>query len=134
MSFSDAVAQLGTPIRLWVLWLSIMMIAAPVLLAIWRETRRIAVITGCATVLIIAGMQVLYSAVGMVRLLGIVHVVIWGPLFVWLALRLRRGGIRPAPRSVLLLFLATIGVSLVFDIADVLRWIAGERAPMVPAA
>jgi len=132
MSFAEAVQTMAVPLRLWVLWLTVAMVATPLLLLIFRATRRDAAIVLASTVAVMVSMQVLYQAVGFVRLLGLPHVVIWGPLAVWLASRLRNAALpRPAP-VVIGVFLLTIGVSLVFDVIDVARWVAGDRASMLP--
>ncbi len=70
----------------------------------------------------------LYATVGFVRLLGVVHVVLWTPLAFYLwrqrdAWRMRE---TLAGKWVALLFV-TIVVSLAFDYADVIRYLAGER-------
>jgi len=133
MSFADAVQTMPVPLRLWVLWLTVAMVAAPVLLLPFRAARRDGVIVLASTVAVMVSMQALYGAVGFVRLLGLPHVVIWGPLAAWLAFRLRDGALPPPARAVMLVFLLTIGVSLVFDVIDVARWLAGDRASMAPA-
>jgi hypothetical protein len=133
MSFSEAVSQMPAPIRLWVLWLTIAMIVTPVLLAPWRATRRDAVIIAVASMFVIAGMYALHATAGFVRLLGLVHVVVWTPLAVHLARRLRRGRQPITPRIVTGIFLVSICLSLVFDYVDVARWLLGDRAPMVAA-
>lgn len=133
-AFSEAVATLDWPIRLWVLWLTIAMVAAPLLLLIWRETRMTGLIVLASTVAVMVLMQVFFRQVGFVRLLGLPHLIVWGPLAVYLWLRLRGGIAARAPRAVLVVFLASILVSLAFDLADVIRYALGERASMAAGA
>ncbi|WP_101067882.1 hypothetical protein [Roseovarius salinarum] len=132
MSFSDAVQQMPPQLRIWVLWLTFAMIAAPLVLLCFRQTRRDGAVVLAASFAVITAMQLLYQAVGFTRLLGLAHVLIWGPLAVYLALRLRQGVVPRLPRAVIAVFLVTIGVSLVFDVVDVVRYLAGDRAPLVP--
>lgn len=81
-----------------------------------------------AMALAFPSMMALHAAVGMVRLLGIVHIVFWTPLAVYLWRR--RGSWRVkdtlAGKWLALLF-ATILVSLVFDYTDVVRYLLGDR-------
>lgn len=130
MSFSDAVTTLPEALRLWVLWLTLMMIAAPAVALVFRATRGAGLVLLATNAAVALAMHLLYAEVGFVRLLGLPHVVIWTPLAVWLALRLRRPGTPGVPRAVLAVFLVSIVVSLVFDYADVIRWLAGDQAPM----
>lgn len=132
MSFADAVATQGPVIRLWVLWLTVIMLATPAVLLFFRATRRDAVVVLTATLATIVSMQWLYGEMGFVRLLGLPHVVIWTPLAVYLVLRLIQGGLPALPRIAIKVFLASILVSLVFDYIDVIRWLLGERGSMLP--
>lgn len=132
MTFAEAVATLPDALRLWVLWLTVAMAATPLLLLIWRETRRLGAVIAAANVLVAVAMHALHAQIGFVRLLGLPHVAVWTPLL-WLCVaRLRRGVAAPVPRGALAVFAASIAVSLVFDYVDVARWLAGERAPMTP--
>lgn len=76
-------------------------------------------------------MMWLYDQVGYVRLLGIVHVVIWTPLAIYLWQRLKNAEIVVPFRQIIWVFLATMVVSLAFDYADVVRYLLGERGSMV---
>ena len=133
MSFPDAVATQPDALRLWVLWLSVVMIAAPLVLLAWRATRRDGMVTLGAAVAVITGMQALYAQVGFVRLLGLPHVLIWTPLALYLAVRLRQGDLPRVPRVAMVILLASIGVSLVFDWIDVARYLLlGQRESLIP--
>ena len=79
-------------------------------------------------------MMWMHSQMGMVRLLGIVHVVIWTPLVVYFWKRLQAGGMNRVVTIAMWTVMATMVVALVFDYYDVLRWIFGNRAPVVSAA
>ena len=70
----------------------------------------------------------LHSQVGMTRILGIVHVVFWTPLAIYLWSRREHWRAREtlAGKWIVLLF-ATILVSLAFDYVDVVRYLLGDR-------
>src|SRR6056297_3736220 len=111
MTFSDAVATLPAFLRLWVLWLTIVMIAVPLVLLAWRQTRRDGVVILAASVAVVVSMHWLYAQVGFVRLLGLPHVLIWTPLAVYLAMRLRERAFRGLPKAVVWVFLVSVTVS-----------------------
>jgi len=130
MSFSEAVATLPDAIRLWVLWLTIVMVIAPVALLVDRTARREGLVVLIATIAVMVSMQALHAAVGFVRLLGLPHVLVWTPLAVWLVHRLRVAPLSRRAQATIGVFLVSIAVSLVFDYVDVARYVAGDRASM----
>lgn len=132
MTLSESIQTLPDAIRIWVLWLSVAMVATPAILLVWRETRRDGLVVLLSTVAVVVLMQLLYAQLGFVRLLGLPHLVVWTPLAIYLVIRLRRGMGPRLPRLATLVFLASIGVSLAFDYADVIRYAAGERGPIAP--
>ena len=72
-------------------------------------------------------MSVLYELSGYSRLLGLAHIVFWTPLLIYLYRRLAK---LVGPRLFegwMRLLLATIGLSLVIDYVDVLRYLMGDR-------
>ena len=79
----------------------------------------------------LVGMGWVYEQMGYVRLLGIVHVILWTPLFVYLFLRAKNGEMPLLCRLVIWMFVATLAVSLVFDYTDVARYLLGERDSMI---
>lgn len=130
MTLSEAVATQSPALRLWVLWLTVVIVAAPPILLVFRQSRRDGVVMLVASAGTLVFMQLLYAQVGFVRLLGLPHVLIWTPLAVYLGLRLRKGRLTGLPRVTAWVALLTILISLAFDYVDVARWILGERAPM----
>ena len=73
------------------------------------------------------GMSLLYQVNGYNRLLGLPHVVFWTPLVIYLYRRLTNlVGPRLFERWIRVL-LATIGLSLVIDYVDVIRYLMGDR-------
>lgn len=131
MTFADAIAGQGPVLRLWVLWLTIIMLAAPVVLLLFRGTRRDGVVGLAAAFAVMISMQWLYTQVGFVRLLGLPHVLIWTPLAIYLLVRLRTGRMPAPARAVTWVFLLSILVSLAFDYVDVIRWLLGERGALL---
>jgi len=72
-------------------------------------------------------MGALYEQVGYVRLLGLAHLVFWGPVFAW-TLLVRRGlhPRRSAFGVYLRFYLVIAGISLAIDALDVVRYLAGD--------
>jgi hypothetical protein len=132
MTLADAIATQGDVLRFWVLWLTTVMLAAPLLLLVFRETRRDGIVGLAAALAVMVSMQWLYTQVGFVRLLGLPHVVIWTPLALYLLVRLRTGRMPAAARAVTWGLLVSIVVSLAFDYIDVIRWLLGERGSLLP--
>ncbi len=73
----------------------------------------------------------LYDQIGYVRLLGIVHVILWTPLFFYLLRRAWRGEMGLWFRVVIWLFVVSLGISLAFDYVDVVRYLLGQRESML---
>lgn len=72
----------------------------------------------------------MYGRFGYVRLLGLPHLIFWGPVFVWLIIRYRKAEFAP-PFSIYLAFYFLIaGISLVVDSIDVLRYLFGDKSPL----
>lgn len=72
-------------------------------------------------------MGALYEQVGYVRLLGLTHLVFWGPAFAWILLARRRLHPRRSPFGAYLRFyLVVAGISLAIDAVDVARYLAGD--------
>ena len=72
-------------------------------------------------------MSILYGTNGYNRLLGLAHVVFWTPLVIYLYRRLTH---LVGPRLFegwIRLLLATIGLALVIDYVDVLRYLLGDH-------
>ena len=105
----------------------------PLALLIWRPTRVAGLLTVLATVAGGFGVTSMFNSMGYVKLLGLPHVVIWTPLVIWLIVLLRGRDMPVWPRRILSLVILTILVSLAFDYVDVIRYLLGERAPLVEA-
>lgn len=132
MSFNEAMFSSASGWLLyWFYWLGYSIVATPLVLAFSKETRRDALIVALTNIAVVVSMGWLYDQIGYVRLLGIVHVILWTPLFVYLFHRARSGEMRMAFRIVVWSFAVTLGISLAFDYVDVVRYLLGERESMV---
>lgn len=133
MTFDQALATQPEWVQLWTNWMGIVIVGTMVVLLFSRTTWRDAALIFATSALTFVAMTWLYNQLGLVRLLGVVHVVIWTPLALYFWQRLKNTEIGTPFRQVIWLFLATIVVSLLFDYVDVARYILGERGSMIPA-
>lgn len=124
-SFAEDLTAGPTWVIVWVAFMGIVFLLAIPFSLSRVEARRALV----AMALAFPGMLALYHVVGMVRLLGVVHVVLWTPLAVYLWRRRSHWRVREtlAGKWTALLF-ATIFVSLAFDYTDVVRYLLGESS------
>ena len=131
MTFDQALGTQPEVLRLWVLWMGGVIFASLVILMTSTTTRRDALIIFLTNLGVYASMMWLYHQVGFVRLLGLVHVVFWTPLAIYLWTRLKSTDIVSPYRQIMWLLLATMIVSLAFDYFDVVRYLLGDRASMI---
>ena len=115
----------------WLYWMSFAIIVTPLVLIFSKATRLDAVIVFLTNLAMFVGMAWIYEQMGYVRLMGIVHVILWTPLFIYLVLRAKNGEMPLLCRLVIWMFVATLAVSLVFDYTDVARYLLGERDSMI---
>ncbi len=99
----------------WLYWMSFAIAITPLVLIFYKGTRLDAVIVFLANAAMLVGMDWVYQQMGYVRFLGIVHVVLWTPLFIYLVLRAKNGVMPVACRAVMWMFAATLAISLMFD-------------------
>ena len=71
-------------------------------------------------------MEWMYARVGYVRLLGLAHLVFWGPVWAWLVLRRADIGTGTWFGRYVHLYLVIAGISLVIDAVDVIRHLLGD--------
>ncbi len=72
---------------------------------------------------------------GLSRILGLGHIIPWFPLLAYLGLRISSETVGPRLTAevnrglfwYVVIVIATVGVCLVFDVYDVIRWFRGER-------
>jgi len=132
MSFEEAIATQPTWVQMWINWMGLVIVGTFVVLLFSKVTRRDALIILVTTITVFFAMTWLYQQVGFVRLLGLVHIIVWTPLVYYLWKRLEDPLITRPFRQVIWVFVATVVVSLMFDYVDVARYILGEKASLIP--
>ena len=132
MPFNEAMFTLASGWQtVWLYWMSFAIIVTPLVLVFSKATRLDAVIVLLTNIAMLVGMGWVYEQIGYVRLLGIVHVILWTPLFIYLFLRAKNGEMPLLCRLIIWMFVATLAVSLVFDYTDAVRYLLGERDSMI---
>ncbi len=133
MSFEQAVALQPA----WVgIWLNILLLGAfvlPVALLFWRASRMAGIWSLAAAVLSGVSVTWMFNQLGYVKLLGLPHLIFWGPLLVYLWDQIRRADMPLWPRRIMSVVMVVIAISLAFDVVDVLRYILGERGSFASA-
>lgn len=71
-------------------------------------------------------MSWMYQRVGYVRLLGLAHLVAWGPVYAWILLSRQHFPLATLYGKYIHLYLLVAGLSLVVDAVDVIRYLAGD--------
>ncbi|MEK7264525.1 MAG: hypothetical protein AAB227_00370 [Pseudomonadota bacterium] len=123
-AFQADIATAPLWVQYWLVFLSVVLMLAFPFAVVRSEARWAALVV----VLTFPAMIALHSAIGYVRLLGIVHVVLWTPFIIYLWRRRAQWRVKEtiSGKWIALLF-ATMIVSLAFDYSDVARWLLGER-------
>ena len=90
-----------------------------------------------ALVVLVTNGPLLWMYRGMNKILSIPHLIAWAPLEIYLLMLLTDSGFRAEAGDVELglpvLLLTINGISLVFDVIDSAKWMAGDRAtPGIP--
>ena len=130
--FNEAMFSLASGwMIVWLYWMSFAIIVTPTVLVFSKATRLDAAIVFLTNLAMFVGMSWVYDQMGYVRLMGIVHVILWTPLFIYLFLRAKNGEMPLLCRLAIWMFIATLAVSLVFDYTDVARYFLGERDSMI---
>ncbi len=130
MSFEEAMALQPVWVVIWMNILLVGAFVAPLVLLIWRQSRKAGAITFVVSVFAGFCIQMMYNSLGYVKLLGLPHL-LWIPVVMYLAGQARRADMPAWPRRIIWFCMAVICVSLAFDIVDVIRYVLGERAPTV---
>jgi len=125
------VAKLPQWVQIWINILVPVLLIGTVVLFFNAATRKLAVV--CLVLLVLGGATVifLHSQMGMVRLLGLGHIIFWLPLLIIMVKRLRTHSLTGVFRFAMIVIAVTLTATLAFDIVDVVRWIIGERGPIV---
>jgi len=126
VNFMKAMLSMRSPWPIWIALLMAVNMVAPVFFLESLEARIV-----LAAALFGAAIQMaIFRALGFVRLLGMGHV-LWIAMVPWLWVRLQATALDDAFAYWLLSVVVVDGLSLVIDAADVLRFLRGERAPVV---
>lgn len=134
MSFTEAIALQPQWVQYWLNWLFFGAFLLPVALLFWRQSRMAGITVLASDAANAAVVLPMFHAMGYVRLLGLPHLFFWTPVVIYLFFQMRRADMPVWPRRIMLVVMVTIGISLAFDYADVLRYILGERAPLTGTA
>lgn len=133
MTFEEAIAAQPA----WIgIWLNVLLVGAfilPLALLIWRQSRLAGILVVAASVVGGVATTWLFEQMGYVKLLGLPHILVWTPAAIYLFALIRREDMPLWPRRIMIVVLATITISLIFDYTDVARYALGERAPLVLA-
>lgn len=129
-TLNDAIATEPLWLQAWVGLLVVTNLAA-LLFAVGRREGRFVVRPEAVAIVVsfvAAGvfMGWLYERVGYVRLLGLAHLLFWGPVWLWLVSRRRAIGTDSLFGRYVLVYLAVAGASLGIDAIDVVRHLAGD--------
>jgi hypothetical protein len=132
MPFNEAMFTLATGwMTVWLYWMAFAIIVTPLVLVFSKATRLDAAIVLLTNIAMLVGMGWLYEQMGYVRLMGIVHVILWTPLLIYLFRRAKNGEMPLLCRLTMWMFAATLAVSLAFDYTDTARYLLGERDSMI---
>lgn len=130
MTIQETLTLLPDWLLWWFNWLVFAVAVLPLSLLIWLQSRKTGVITVLASILAGAAVYGMFRQMGYVKLLGLPHLLIWGPLAVYLFRKQAKDAMPIAARWIIRVVLVTLLISLAFDVVDVARYILGERAPL----
>lgn len=124
----------------WVqVWVVGILIPVNVLPFFMLDTRVGLAAAVAAVVVVVTNVPIMWAYKGMNKAMSIPHLVAWGPLQVYLMMLLADAGFRAetggAELGLAVLLVMINGISLIFDLIDSAKWLAGDRAtPGVPVA
>lgn len=113
-------------VKLWLAALNAVFLAA--IAFVPSDLARVVLVAYVASGPLLAGFAVLEG--GLTRAMGLGHLLPWTPMLVWLLDALGRGLLSPAQAVYALCLATAVIVCLGFDLADLVRWWRGERAPI----
>jgi len=76
-------------------------------------------------------MEYLFRQLGYVRLLGLAHIVFWGPVYAWIVTHRKDYLASPYFAKFIIFYLVMSGISLTIDVIDVVRYLLGETGSMI---
>ena len=104
MTLEEAIATLPMWVQVWINWMTFVIIGIMLALVFSKTTRLDALIILLTGILAALAMNWLYAQVGFVRLLGIVHILIWTPLVIYFLRRLHDPAVLTPYRQVIWVF------------------------------
>jgi len=124
MTMNEHIAVYPLWLHIWIGILTLtIFLAIPFAIKDWRA-RFVLLSIG----LVILLMNFLFSRYGFTRILGLAHIIVWTPLWAYLWKTRKAHPERVWTGRYVMLALIVIGISLLFDYADVARYLLGERA------
>lgn len=130
MTFEEAIATQPAWLGYWLNGLLIGAFVLPVTLLIWRQSRLAGIVTLLASGISAVLVTWIYGQMGYVKLLGLPHILFWTPVAIYLLGQIRRPEMPVWPARIMVVILATITISLIFDYVDVARYLLGETTPV----
>ncbi len=130
MTLQETLTLLPDWLIWWFYWLVFAVAVLPLALLFWPQSRKVGLITVMASILTGAAVYGMFRQMGYVKLLGLPHLLIWGPLAVYLFRKQAKDAMPIAARWIIRVVLVTLLISLAFDVVDVLRYMMGERTPL----
>ena len=130
-AFDADVQKLPQWVQIWMDIIGFSLMISIVTLLIGKATRMLGLYVLGTIVATIVIMVFMHAQMGMVRLLGIVHVVLWTPMVFVLWRRLSTDPPKRIYAMAIILLMVISSAALLFDYYDVARWILGERGPIV---
>ncbi|MGB0921038.1 MAG: hypothetical protein ACPG06_02195 [Alphaproteobacteria bacterium] len=125
LNLGKHIAQEPIWLQAWVLWMVIVNLGIAIFIP-FKWARKEAWVIAIAMVINIAFMNFLFSQTGYTRLLGLSHILIWTPMLVWLAPRLKRHGTGNLYGLGLHTVFITNALSLIVDYIDLVRYLVGD--------
>jgi hypothetical protein len=134
VTLTDVMAAEPLWIRIWLATLVATHFAA-LFFVVYREAGRwrvrsepLAILASFLAAAIL--MNALYARFGYVRLLGLAHLVFWPAAYAWVLRRRRAIGASTGFGIYAHLYLVIAGICLVLDVIDLVRYWAGDTAPL----
>ena len=124
--FMKAIFSMEAPWPLWVALLMALNMIGPLFFIETPEAKAVLISTLAGAGL----MKLLFYKYGFVRLLGVGHI-FWVPVVIWLGSRFSEFSFESPFKIWLLSVLVFNSLSLILDAVDVVRYINGDRKPLV---
>ena len=127
-AFDADVQKLPDWVQIWMDIIGFSLLISTVTLLVGNSTRKLGLIVLATIVATVVVMVFMHAQMGMVRLLGIAHIIFWTPL-VFILLKRWRTDLPPGLYGwAILLLIVICSAALVFDYYDVARCPKTQRA------